>query len=326
MKKLISLVLIALMLVGSVFSLVACGGNETDTTIRVSVLNGTTGFGMAKLMEDNASGVSSNDYEFKVETDATNIISALIAGTVDIAALPTNAASNVYNKTNGKVQVLAINTLGVLYLIEKDDQITSIEDLNGKTIYVPAQNPTFITKYILNANNINATIDSTTYSTPEALKNAVVAGQVDLAVLPQPVLTAAIAGAKNANNNYSVALDLTAEWDNIPGSETLVQGCVVVRTEFAENNKNAIDAFLAEYENSINYLNENPDEAAKLIVKYNIFANENVAKNAIPKCNVKFMKGDEMKSAMSAFLDAMYSIAPASIGNSLPNDDFYYMP
>ena len=326
MKKLISLVLIALMLVGSVFSLVACGGNETDTTIRVSVLNGTTGFGMAKLMEDNASGVSSNDYEFKVETDATNIFSALIAGTVDIAALPTNAASNVYNKTNGKVQVLAINTLGVLYLIEKDDQITSIEDLNGKTIYVPAQNPTFITKYILNANNINATIDSTTYSTPEALKNAVVAGQVDLAVLPQPVLTAAIAGAKNANNNYSVALDLTAEWDNIPGSETLVQGCVVVRTEFAENNKNAIDAFLAEYENSINYLNENPDEAAKLIVKYNIFANENVAKNAIPKCNVKFMKGDEMKSAMSAFLDAMYSIAPASIGNSLPNDDFYYMP
>lgn len=325
MKKLISLILMALLLVGSVFSLVACNdGQKTD--IKVAVLNGTTGFGMAKLMEDNETGTSSNNYQFSVETDATNIISALIAGTVDIAALPTNAAANVYNKSNGKVQVLAINTLGVLYLLEKDDQISSINDLNGKTIYVPAQNPTYITKYILNSNNINATIDSTTYGTPEALKNAVVAGQVDLAVLPQPVVTAAIAGAKNANKNYSVALDLTEEWNKIPDSQKLVQGCVVVRTEFAENNKDAVNAFLNEYENSINYLNENPNEVADLIVKYNIFANANIAAKAIPACNIKFMKGEEMKSSMSAFIEVMYAIAPASVGNKIPSSDFYYIP
>lgn len=331
MKKSLSLILTFLMLFSALFAFSACndkngntdGTSSQKTNIKVSVLNGTTGFGIAKLMEDDANGLTGNDYEFKVETDATNIISALVAGTIDVAALPTNAAANVYNKTNGKVQVLAINTLGVLYLIEKDDQITDIQDLNGKTIYVPAQNPTFITKYILESNGINATLDSTTYSTPAALQAAVVAGQVDLAILPQPVVTAAMAGAKKASHNYSIALDLTEEWNKIPNSEQLVQGCIVVRKDFAEKNISAIDTFLREYEASINYLNENPKDAATLIVKYNIFANATVAENAIPKCNIKFMKGEEMKSAMSAFITAMYNIAPASVGNKIPGSDFY---
>lgn len=335
MKKTLSLILTVIMLFGITFSFAACNRNNDDiegdtssekTNIKLSVLNGTTGFGMAKLMEDDKNSLSDNDYEFNVETDATNIISALIAGTIDMAALPTNAAANVYNKTNGQVQVLAINTLGVLYLIEKDDQISSIQDLNGKTIYVPAQNPTFITKHILNSNGINATIDSSTYDTPAALQAAVASGQVDLAVLPQPVLTAAMAGAKKANINYNIALDLTEEWNKIPNSEKLVQGCIVVRKDFAEANEGAIDAFLTEYENSINYLNDNPAEASALIVKFGIFANASVAETAIPKCNIAFMKGEEMKSAMGAFVTAMYSIAPASVGNKIPTADFYYIP
>lgn len=325
MKKVISTILVTTMLLALIFSFSACGNTE-KTTINLSVLNGTTGFGMAELMEKDATDEADNDYNFKVETDATNIIAGLTAGTIDIAALPTNAAANVYNKTNGKVQVLAINTLGVLYLIQKDQNITSINDLNGKTIYAPAQNPTFITKYILDSNEINATIDSTTYSTPEALKNAVVAGQVDLAILPQPVVTAAMAGAKKANNNYTFALDLTEEWNKIPNSEKLVQGCVVVRKEFAEANKDAVNKFLNEYEASINYLNDNPSDAAALIVKYGIFANQTVAETAIPKCNVTFMKGEEMKAAMSSFITAMYNVAPASVGNKIPNADFYYIP
>lgn len=325
MKKVISTILVATMLLTLIFAFASCGKTE-KATINLSVLNGTTGFGMASLMEKDENGEAKNDYNFKVETDATNIIAGLTAGTIDIAALPTNAAANVYNKTNGKVQVLAINTLGVLYLIQKEQNITSINDLNGKTIYAPAQNPTFITKYILDSNNIDATIDSTTYSTPEALKNAVVAGQVDLAILPQPVVTAAIAGAKKANNNYTFALDLTEEWNKIPNSEKLVQGCVVVRKEFAQNNKNAVNDFLTEYEASIKYLNENPADAAALIVKYGIFANQAVAETAIPKCNVTFMKGEEMKAAMSSFITAMYNVAPASVGNKIPNADFYYIP
>lgn len=337
MKKFLSLLLVLLICMG-VFS--ACGttddskdnGTNDDTSngtkdpIKVSVLNGTTGFGMAYLMSQDESGTSNNDYEFKVETDATNIVSGLIAGNIDMAALPTNAAANVYNKSNGKVQVLAINTLGVLYLAQKDGKISSIQELDGKTVYVPAQNPTFITKYILDSNNINATLDSTTYSTPAALQAAVVAGQVEYAILPQPVITAAINGAKKANFTYNIALNLTEEWDKIPNSEKLVQGCIVVRKEFAESNKAAVDKFLSEYEKSIEFLNTNEKEASELIVKYGIFANATIAEKAIPACNVTFIKGNDMKAAMSAFINAMYNIAPASVGNKIPADDFYYIP
>ena len=323
MKKLLSLLLILIM----VMPLIIACNNDNDSIANVSVLNGTTGFGIAGLMEKNEKNESLNKYNFKVETDASLIVSGLIAGTIDIAALPTNAAANVYNKTSGKVQVLAINTLGVLYLVQKSgaDSISKIEDLNEKTVYVPAQNPTFITKHIFDSNKINAKIDSTTYATPAALQSAVVAGAVDYAILPQPVLTAAIAGAKNAGITYNVALNLTEEWDKIPNSEKLVQGCIVVRKEFAESNKKYITNFLKEYSESIKFLNDNSKEASQLIEKHGIFAKAAIAEKAIPQCNITYIDGSDMKAAMSAFISTMFNIAPASVGNKIPGDDFYYI-
>lgn len=330
MKKFLSLLFVLIL---TVSLLASCGNDETPdipnadtkTNIKVSVLNGTTGFGMAHLMEQNTNGTAQNNYEFTVETAVDNVEKALIAGTIDMAALPTNSAAKVYNKTNGNVQIVAINTLGVLYLIDKTGEITSIDQLEGKTIYVPSNNPTFITQHIINTNGVkNVTIDSTKYSNPQALQAAVKAGQVDYAVLPQPVVTAAVAGAKQAGFNYTIALDLTNEW-NAVNDEQLVQGCIVVRKDFATNNKNAIDKFLAEYEESIKFLNENAKDASELIVKHNIFANASVAEKAIPKCNVVYMVGAEMKSAMSAFVAAMYNIDKGSVGDKIPLDDFYYV-
>lgn len=159
---------------------------KTGTSVKVTTLNGTTGYGMAKLMDDSSNNSTLNNYTFNVVSDPTLIIAGLANGSIDIGALPTNAASNVYNKTNGKVQALAINTLGVLYVLDKTDSIKSLSDLEGKTIYAPAQNPTFILKYILQANNINATIDSTSFSSPNALETAAINGLVDIAVLPEP--------------------------------------------------------------------------------------------------------------------------------------------
>ena len=167
---------------------------ETNN-VRVTTLNGTTGFGMAKLMYDNNAGTTENSYTFNVVSDASSIVTGLINGSIDIAALPTNAASNVYNKTNGNVQVLAINTLGVLYTLDKTGEINSISDLEGKTIYCPSQNPTFILEYILKANNINATINSTDFSTPAALRTAVIAGRVDIAILPEPMVSIVMAAS-----------------------------------------------------------------------------------------------------------------------------------
>ncbi len=321
MKKILSITMAILLIAVSLFAFASCG-KKTDEAIKVTTLNGTTGFGMAPLMKEHSLGNTKNEYEFSVQSDASVVTAGLMNGSIDIAALPTNAAANVYNKTEGGVQIIAINTLGVLYVVTNGVEISSVADLEGKTIYCPAQNPLFITKYILEKNGLNGkvTVDSTTYAKPDALRDAVKAGSVEIAVLPEPMVTI----AKSGNQNVKVALDLTAEWNKISDGKQLVQGCVVVRTEFANEYPGSVDSFLKEYKASIEALNEDTTSAASAIKEFGIFANEAVAKNAIPKCNIAYMDGDDMKDAMENFLDAMYAIAPASIGNAIPSDDFYY--
>ena len=322
MKKLLSILLAAVLLVGTL-SLAACGKIDPELDVRIMVLNGTTGFGMAKLMADEEKDLTKLDYEIDVETDASNITYALINGEVDIAALPTNAASVVYNRSNGGVQILAINTLGVLYLLANGETVTDFESLRGKTIYAPAQNPTFILKALCEANGLTVGTDvfiDNSYAQPADLRTAVAAGQVSLAVLPEPMVTI----AKSANKDLTVALDLTAEWDKVFPEGSLVQGCVVVRREFAETHPNEVAQFLKDYEASIRFLTENPEEAGKIIAEEEIFANAAVAAKAIPNCNVTFLAGREMKTAMANFLEIMHGVAPASVGGALPAGDFYY--
>ena len=291
--------------------------------INIMVLNGTTGFGMAKLMCDTAAGerdMGYKKYNFSVETDASNITAALINGSVDIAALPTNAASVVYNKTQGGVQLLALNTLGVLYLVaDESENISSLSDLEGKTVYAPAQNPSFVMQYICQNAGVNVTIDNS-YAQPADLRTALAAGEVSLAVLPEPMVTIAC----TANDKLSVVLDLTEEWGKISSSQ-LVQGCLVVRRDFADSHPGALSAFLKEYEASIAYLSEDSADAARMIAEAGIFAQAAVAEKAIPRCNVCFIEGLDMITPMDGFLEAMFSVAPNSIGGAVPGDDFYYM-
>lgn len=288
--------------------------------IRVMVLSGTTGFGMANLMDAAAKGEAAQPYDVSVETDASNIVAALANGSVDIAALPTNAAATVYNKTQGKVQVLALNTLGVLYLVT-DGSVTveSMADLEGQTVYAPAQNPSFIFQHIVDANGLeNVTIDNT-YAQPADLNAAVASGQVSLAVLPEPMVTI----ARSQNPDLVVALDLTEQWDQVSVPGSLVQGCVVVRKAFAEENAEAVSAFLREYGASIEGLHADVEGTAVKIEANGIFAKAAVAKKAIPNCNVCFITGEEMQSALSEFLNILFKVAPASVGGAIPGDDFY---
>jgi NitT/TauT family transport system substrate-binding protein len=288
--------------------------------VNVMVLNGTTGFGMANLMDANAKGEAAQGYNFTVETDASNIVAGLANGSVDIAALPTNAAATVYNKTQGKVQVLALNTLGVLYLVT-DGSVTveSMADLAGQTVYAPAQNPTFIFQNIVQANGLtDVTIDNT-YAQPADLNAAVASGQVSIAVLPEPMVTV----AKSQNPNLVVALDLTAEWDKVCTPGSLVQGCVVVRKAFAEENTAAVAAFLEEYGASIEAMTADIPGTAAKIEANGIFAKGAVAAKAIPNCNVCFITGSDMQAALSEFMNIMFAVAPASVGGAVPGDDFY---
>lgn len=339
MKKLLALVLALAM----VLSMTACAQEEAQPTaapttaateapvapatvapapapVNVMVLNGTTGFGMANLMDAAAKGEASQDYNFTVETDASNIVAGLVNGSVDIAALPTNAAATVYNKTQGGVQVLALNTLGVLYLVT-DGSVTidSMDDLKGMTVYAPAQNPTFIFQHLCQANGLtDVTIDNT-YAQPADLNTAVASGQVSVAVLPEPMVTV----AKSKNPDLVVALDLTAEWDKVSPAGSLVQGCVVVRKDFVLENAAAVNAFLEEYGASIEALTSDIEGTAAKIEACGIFTKAAVAAKAIPNCNVCFITGEDMQAALSEFLTIMHGVAPASVGGTIPGEDFY---
>ena len=288
--------------------------------INVMVLNGTTGFGMANLMDAAAKGEALQEYNFTVETDASNIVAALANGSVDIAALPTNAAAAVYNKTQGKVQVLALNTLGVLYLVTDGSvKVESVADLAGQTVYAPAQNPSFIFQHIVEANGVeNVTIDNT-YAQPADLNTAVASGEVAIAVLPEPMVTV----AKSKNPDLQVALDLTAEWDKVSQPGSLVQGCVVVQKQFVQDNPTAVAVFLEEYGMSIEGLTMDVEGTAAKIEANGIFTKAAVAAKAIPNCNVCFIVGEEMQTALHQFLTIMHGVAPASVGGSIPGDDFY---
>lgn len=338
--KLLSLFLCLCMILSAVL-LVSCNRDDTEESegnessenynneINISVLNGTTGFGIAKLMDDVATGNSALvNLKFSVESDPSNILSGLINGSIDIAALPTNAAANVYNKTGGNVQIAAVNTLGVLYVVVNGEKVIlqssdGIEALRGKTVYCPAQNPAFIFKAICEASGFvigEDIIIDTAYAQPADLRAAIVSGKVDIAVLPEPMVTI----AESANDKLYAAIDLTSEWDKTFSPGSLMQGCIVVRTEWLESNKEAFDQFMNEYKASVEFVNANPDKAAELIALHNIFTNAAVAKKAIPNCNIKFVDGEEMASGLNKFFEALYSVAPASIGNKLPDSNIYY--
>ena len=209
----------------------------------------------------------------------------------------------------------------MLYVVaDSSETITSLADLEGKTVYAPAQNPTFIFNAVCKAAGVNVTVDNT-YAQPADLRTAVVSGEVKLAVLPEPMVTI----AKANNQNLSVVLDLTAEWDKVYPAGSLVQGCVVVRRAFAEEHPAEIAKFLEEYEASINYLSEDTAAAAQMIVDAGIFAQAPVAQKAIPNCNLCFIAGADMQPALGAFLDTMFQVAAPSVGGAVPADDFYYV-
>lgn len=334
-KKLTALILALAM----IFALAACAGNDDQTstgdapktTVNVATLMGPTGIGMTKLMDDDEKGSSANDYNFTVATSPDQIVAAISNATdpIDIAACPINLASTLYKKTNGAVQIAAINTLGVLYILENGNTINSISDLKGKTLYATGQGstPEYILNYILEANGLTPGEDVTINYVAEhaELATMIATGKVDLAMLPEPNVTS----ARVQNSDLRIALDVTEEWGkatalNGDGESELVQGCIIVRKEFAENNPEALEAFLEEYKASVDYVNANVDEASTLCETYGIIPKAAVAKMAIPNCNITFVKGAEMKELAQSNLQILFDANPSSIGGAMPADDFYY--
>lgn len=269
---------------------------------------------------------SSNEYTFEVSSAPDEVMAKLINGSVDIAALPTNVAAAVYNKSEQEISIAAINTLGVLHILERGDTIQSVSDLEGKTIYATGQGstPEYVLNYILQKNNIqNVTVE---YMAEHAeLATALLAGDVNIALLPEPNVTAVLL----KDSTIHQALDLTEEWNTTQLTNSLMpsqlaMGCIVARKDFIQNNTDAFENFLKEYEESVNYVNNNVSEAAELVQKYGIMDSAAAAEKAIPNCNIVFIANDEMKNALQGFYQILFEANPKSIGGALPNEDFYY--
>lgn len=327
MKKKLAVFLAALLVATG---LTACGqkeevSSEPAVTAKVAALKGPTSMGMVKMMADQKDAREKN-YEFTIGSSPDEIAPKFLKGEFDIVALPSNLASILYNKSQGKVQVLAINTLGILYLMENGDTVKSIEDLKGKTVYSSGKGavPEYAFNYILKANGLNPDTDlRVEYKSEhtEALA-ALLNDKSGLAVLPQPFAT--VASLKN--KDLRTALDLSKEWDKASknAKSTMITGVVVVNKDFAAKYPEKIKKFMADYKASIDYTNTNVDDAAKLIEENNIVPAA-VAKKAIPQCNITYIDGSDMKDKLSGYLQVLFEANPKSIGGKMPADDFYYV-
>ncbi len=299
---------------------------QEKTKINMAVLKGPTALGMLDLMEKDEQESASNDYNITLAAAPDEIVGKIVSGELDLAAVPTNLASTLYNKTQGGVKLAALNTMGVLYIMETGDTIHSVEDLRGKTIYATGQGstPEFALNLILEKNGLKVGEDVTVVYKGEHAEIAplLASGEAEIALLPQPFVTSVLM----QNEKARVALDITEEWDKaVEGQSGLTMGCVVVRSEFAENNKEALDQFLSEYQQSIEKVNsaEGLEHAAELAEKYDVMKAP-VAKQAIPKCNLVFEEGEKMQQIAQGFLQVMFEANPKSVGGALPNEDFYY--
>ncbi len=290
--------------------------------VSVVALNGPTAMGMVKFMSDAENGdIESNNYTFSIETAIDVVTPMIVQGEVDIAAVPANVASAIYNNSQGAVSVIAINTLGVLYIVEDGQTMQSVEDLKGKTINAAGKGatPEYALNQILAANNLTNEVTIEWKTEQAEVVAAIDANANSIAMLPQPFATT----AQVQNENIRVALDLTEVWGSSDIGGALVTGVCVVNKEFAEQNPDAVADFMAQYEQSVNFINENVQEGAALVGQYEIVP-EAVAQIAIPLCNITFVQGDEMQEMLSGYLNVLFEQNPQAIGGAMPNDDFYY--
>ena len=289
------------------------------------VLSGPTGVGAAKLMADNETAADEDKViaSATVVADNQEVNDALISGNADIAAIATNVAATLSAKTDGAIQVLAVNTLGVLYILEKGDSVNSMADLAGKTVYATGQgaNPEYVLNYLLTQNGVDPADVDIQWMTAQEVSAKMTSSEQAICMLPVPAATALMI----QDSSVRQAVSLSDEWDAL-GQGSLAMGCVVARTEYVEENPQAVENFLTAYEASINYMKDeaNADQASQMVAQYEITPNAKVAAAAIPQCNLTYLAGQEMRSTLEQYYQVLFQADPAAIGGSMPYDSFYY--
>ena len=291
--------------------------------LRIAGLKGPTTMGLVNLLSMEQAGTAAMDYDLQLYGAADEIVPLLIKGELDMAAIPANLAATLYQKTNGGIQAVAVNTLGVLYVVEQGDTVHTMADLKGRTILSTGKGttPEYVLRYLLTANGLDPDkdVDIQYYSEATEVTAQMAAAQDAIAVLPQPYVTAA--GLKD--DTLRVALDLTAEWDKVADTQ-LITGVTVVRKAYAEEHPDVVAAFLADYAQSVNAANTDLDGTAALCEEQGVVAKAAIAKKALPDCNIVCLTGEELKADAAGYLQALYDADPAAVGGALPGEDFYW--
>lgn len=305
-------------------------------TVHLGLLSGPTGMGAAKMLADNDEAYAQVEagtyeggtllrYEVTLGSDPANdIVPRLTNGELDIAAIPTNLAATLYNRTDGGIKLLALNTLGVLHILENGDTVNSLADLEGRTLYATGQgsNPEYVLNYLLEANGLDPAADvDIQWLASEELTARMASGDVDLCMLPVPAATTVMM----QNSDVRDAIDLNDAWTESGAQGTFTMGCLVARTEWLEGNSELVPGILEEYAASIDYANSNPEEAAALIEQYGIVPKAAVAQAAIPQANMVCVTGEDMKG-IADYYQVLFDADPTSIGGAIPGEDFYYIP
>lgn len=317
MKRIGFAVLAALLLM----ALSACAFAEDPT--RVYALKGPTGIGMVGIMQENE-----GDYAFTLCGAADEIVAAVASGSADIAACPTNLAATLYNKTNGGVQLLALNTLGVLHVVTSDPAIQSVQDLAGRTVYATGQAsvPEYVIRYILEQNGLADRVTVEYVAEHSELATLLATGQVETGILPEPHVTS----AQMQNDQLRAALDVTELFEDAARAASkedmvLSMGCVIVRREYAQSHPDQVSAFMDAYAASVEFVNTDVSAAAQQVEAFGIMPKAAAAERAIPNCHIVFIEGDAMRAQIAPLYALLYEANPASIGGALPGDDFYYV-
>lgn len=323
-KRLTSLLLAA----AAMLSVAVCGASAAQLSssepLRIAGLKGPTTMGLVNLLTLEDNGTAAMDYDLQLYGTADEITPKLIKGELDMAALPANAAAKLYQKTNGAIQVVAVNTLGVLYIVETGSSVQSFADLKGKTILATGKGntPEYVLRYLLEKNGLDPDKDVTIeyYSEATEVTARMAAAKGDtIAMLPQPYVTA----AQIKDSTLRVALDLTEEWNKVCDTQ-LITGVTVVRTEYAEAHPDVVAAFLSDYKQSVNAANTDLDTTAALCEEMGVVAKAAIAKKALPKCNIVCQTGSKMKKNLSAYLQVLYDADAAAVGGKMPDEGFYW--
>lgn len=321
-KKWISIMIAAGFMMSSMTA-IADRDHSDDVIVRVGSLKGPTSMGLVSMMEENEQD-DEKDYEFTMVTAADELLPQIINGQIDIALIPANVASVLYNKTEGDISVIDINTLGVLYAVSGDDSVDSIADLKGRTIYLTGKGttPDYVLQYLLEESGVDLDEVTLEYKSEATEVVAVLTKTPDaVGILPQPFATV----AATKNEDLQSVIDLTLEWDKL-NEETgsrLVTGVTIVRNEFLEQYEDEVEEFLDDHKESTSFINAHVEEGAQLVEKAGIIEKAAIAQKAIPYCNIVCITGEDMKDALSGYLTVLYDMAPESVGGQLPDDAFY---